>query len=94
MLMYRGCKEGCGGQELIGYAKATTTDWSGTYDRIFDTPIFPNDPNEDPFLWQDKRGNFHALFHSLEPGVKCILFYLVFFFYHFCTLVQPMMTVP
>jgi len=65
LLMYRGCSYQCGNREMIGLAWADRYD--ANYTRLFDEPLFLN-PNEDPFIWRDSRGNFHALMHSLEPG--------------------------
>lgn len=40
--------------------------FDGEYTRLNnDQPIFKN-PAEDPFTWQDVRGNYHMLVHSLE----------------------------
>lgn len=66
LLAFRGCHYNCStGKELISLASAPS--YEGPYTRLNgDKPIFEN-PNEDPFLWQDKRGNFHLLLHSLEP---------------------------
>ena len=66
LLAYRGCHFNCStGKELISLASASS--FEGPYARLNNhKPIFPN-PNEDPFLWRDKRGNFHLLMHSLEP---------------------------
>lgn len=66
LLAYRGCTYNCsGGVELINLA--TAKGFKGPYTKIGSQPIFENS-NEDPFLWQDKRGNFHTLLHSLEAG--------------------------
>lgn len=65
LLAYRGCPYNCNGAELINLAKARS--FIGPYTKIESQPIFENG-NEDPFLWQDKRGNFHMLLHSLEAG--------------------------
>ena len=66
LLAYRGCHYNCStGHELISLASAPS--YEGPYVRLNNhKPIFHN-PNEDPFLWRDKRGNFHMLLHSLEP---------------------------
>jgi len=63
-LAYRGCPYNCYAAELINLATAPT--FLGPYNKVRSTPIFPNTA-EDPFLWSDKRGNFHILLHSLEP---------------------------
>ncbi|EGR47125.1 uncharacterized protein TRIREDRAFT_109392 [Trichoderma reesei QM6a] len=65
LLVYRGCPFNCGGSELINVA-VSETGYKGPYTKIEPDPIF-SDPNEDPFVWRDKRGNFHMLLHSLEP---------------------------
>ncbi|KAH7393664.1 hypothetical protein BKA64DRAFT_92870 [Cadophora sp. MPI-SDFR-AT-0126] len=64
-LAYRGCPYNCSGAELINLAKSES--FVGPYHKVQSAPLFPN-PSEDPFLWRDKRGNFHMLLHSLEPG--------------------------
>lgn len=38
--------------------------WSGPYSRISTAAPIINASGEDPYLWVDKRGNFHMLFHS------------------------------
>jgi hypothetical protein len=70
ILAYRGCPENCansGVSELISIAAAPGP--YGPYSRITpgSQPIFSN-PNEDPHVWQDARGNWHLLMHSLEKG--------------------------
>merc|ERR1712203_1342869 len=39
--------------------------FKGPYEFVFDRPVFENETfnEEDPDLWRDHRGNFHALFH-------------------------------
>lgn len=64
LLVYRGCPYNCGGAEQINVA-ISETGFEGPYTKIEVDPIF-NDGNEDPFVWRDKRGNFHMLLHSLE----------------------------
>ncbi|KAH7322001.1 hypothetical protein BKA65DRAFT_408073 [Rhexocercosporidium sp. MPI-PUGE-AT-0058] len=64
-LAYRGCPYNCSGAELVNLAVAGN--FLGPYRKVQKDPIFEN-PNEDPFLWRDKRGNFHMLLHSLEEG--------------------------
>ncbi|PVH76871.1 hypothetical protein DL98DRAFT_561805 [Cadophora sp. DSE1049] len=64
-LAYRGCPYNCSGSELINLATAAS--FLGPYHKTQTAPLFPN-PAEDPFLWRDKRGNFHMLLHSLERG--------------------------
>lgn len=68
LLAYRGCPQNCEegpATELLNLATAST--FKGPYTRVQDQPII-SAPNEDPFIWQDKRGNFHMLLHSTEPG--------------------------
>jgi len=62
VLMYRGCETGCSGTEQLGIARADS--WKGPFVRN-PKPIFEN-ANEDPFIWQDGRNNWHLLMHSLE----------------------------
>ena len=63
LLVYRGCPAGCKENELINVATAPT--FHGPYTKLSPDPIFPAS-NEDPFVWVDKRGNYHLLLHSLE----------------------------
>lgn len=66
LMAYRGCLWNCGDElEQIGVAVAPN--FTGPYIRAHDHPIFP-DNTEDPFVWRDKRGNFHMFVHSLEAG--------------------------
>jgi hypothetical protein len=65
LLAYRGCPYNCSGAELINLA-LSETGYTGPYKKLQQGPVFPND-NEDPFIWRDKRGNYHMLLHSLEP---------------------------
>ena len=65
LLAYRGCEYNCGGGEYLNLALASH--YRGPYHRLHSSPLFPN-PNEDPFVWRDKRGHFHLLAHSLETG--------------------------
>lgn len=65
ILVYRGCPYDCGGAEQINVA-VSPTGYLGPYTKIGPDPIFTNG-NEDPFVWRDKRGNWHMLLHSLEP---------------------------
>jgi len=39
--------------------------YEGPYELVFDTPVFEHENfnEEDPCIWRDQRGNFHALFH-------------------------------
>jgi len=62
ILMYRGCPVECNSSEQIGFASAET--WKGPYVRQSNKPIFSNQV-EDPNLWQDARGNWHVLMHSI-----------------------------
>jgi len=65
VLVYRGCPFQCGGNELINVA--FSNDLSGPYRRLQSQPVF-DASNEDPFVWQDQRGNWHMLLHSLEAN--------------------------
>lgn len=64
LLAYRGCPYNCDGPELLNVASAPH--FTGPYTHAHANPIFP-EANEDPFIWCDKRGNFHLLTHSLLP---------------------------
>lgn len=64
LLVYRGCPYNCSGAEQINVATAPS--YKGPYTKLQKTPVFENG-NEDPFVWKDKRGNYHMLLHSLEP---------------------------
>jgi hypothetical protein len=64
LLAYRDCLYNCNGAELLNLA--TAPGLKGPYTKISPNPILENG-NEDPFLWRDKRGNYHMLLHSLEP---------------------------
>lgn len=65
LLAYRGCPVNCdAGWERINIA--SSSDFLGPYEELSPDPLFM-DSNEDPFIWQDKRGNWHMLLHSLEP---------------------------
>lgn len=53
--------------------------WDGTYHALSSSaPAFMQSA-EDSFMWQDPRGNFHALFHNYKPapvgghGQSCLL---------------------
>lgn len=65
LLAYRGCPYDCGGAEQINIAVAKDG-YKGAYTKMQADPIFTQG-NEDPFIWRDKRGNWHILTHSLEP---------------------------
>ena len=52
--------------------------WQGPFDRLTASAPLCGRPdgtcnNEDPFVWQDTRGNLHLLMHSLGPngGFQC-----------------------
>ncbi|KAJ5915428.1 hypothetical protein N7466_011361 [Penicillium verhagenii] len=64
LLGYRGCPFDCNGTERIGIASAGT--FAGPYRARSWRPVF-EEASEDPFVWVDKRGNFHMLVHSLLP---------------------------
>jgi hypothetical protein len=67
VLAYRGCPAECRGAELLGLALAPCA--AGPYTRTSPAAsILPQDATEDPNLWQDARGHWHMLSHSLEPG--------------------------
>ncbi|EED14225.1 conserved hypothetical protein [Talaromyces stipitatus ATCC 10500] len=66
LMAYRGCIWNCAnGLEHIGIAVASN--FTGPYTRAHGQPIITEN-TEDPFLWRDKRGNFHMLVHSLDSG--------------------------
>jgi len=52
--------------ERIGLARASH--WSNNY-TILHQPLFPQSwaVDEDPFIWRDKRSNFHMLLHHFHP---------------------------
>ena len=64
VLFYRGCPYNCGGAELLNYAVGPAA--AGPFTRASTSPIF-DAPAEDPMVWQDRRGRWHVLMHSLEP---------------------------
>jgi len=67
VLVYRGCPYNCwGGSEMINVA-FSPSGLAGPYVRLRESPIF-RDANEDPFVWQDPRGHWHMLLHSLESN--------------------------
>ena len=45
--------------------RATAPHWSGPY-TVDPEPIFANQ-NEDPYIYRDSRGHFHAIFHGMDP---------------------------
>lgn len=69
-LMYRGCPWKCPGNEKIGLAVASSFD--SLYTRVNNGPLFEFQA-EDPFIWKDLRGNFHALLHAIDGngGFHC-----------------------
>ncbi|KAJ6109669.1 hypothetical protein N7486_001904 [Penicillium sp. IBT 16267x] len=64
ILGYRGCPYNCNGTERINIASAAA--YAGPYTAVHRRPVF-EEASEDPFVWVDKRGNFHMLVHSLLP---------------------------
>jgi hypothetical protein len=64
LLVYRGCAENCSSIEQLNVA-SSSSGFLGPYVKNTPNPIFDN-PVEDPFVWQDKRGNWHLLMHSVE----------------------------
>ncbi|KAI5300217.1 Transcription factor iws1 [Ascosphaera pollenicola] len=64
-MAFRGCPFNCDvGKEWIGLAIGNTP--RGTFHKVSaEAPLF-SENSEDPFIWQDKRGNWHLLVHSLE----------------------------
>lgn len=67
LLTYRGCPVNCrDNYEWINIA-SSPSGFLGPYTKLDSEPIFKNS-NEDPFIWRDKRGNWHMLLHSLEAG--------------------------
>jgi hypothetical protein len=71
VLAYRGCPFNCAGAELINMAFSPSlpslSPLASSFTRLQPNPIFPNG-NEDPFIWQDAKSNWHLLLHSLESG--------------------------
>lgn len=57
----------------LGINMFVANSYAGPYNRIKTNPLFSN-PNEDPCLWRDQRGNYHIIMHDLEEyestGVK------------------------
>jgi hypothetical protein len=49
--------------DTIWLARAPS--WRGPYEFVYDRPVFEgeNFNEEDPCIWRDHRGHFHALFH-------------------------------
>eukprot|EP01064_Diplonema_japonicum_P007509 TRINITY_DN15134_c0_g1_i1.p1 TRINITY_DN15134_c0_g1~~TRINITY_DN15134_c0_g1_i1.p1 ORF type:complete len:386 (+),score=80.96 TRINITY_DN15134_c0_g1_i1:34-1191(+) len=73
LLMYRGCGDDCTGGEQIGLATAPTFT-SSVYTRLNKAQsLCKTCLNEDPFVYQDKRGNYHSLMHNLgnNGGFAC-----------------------
>ena len=64
-------------RSAVGLLRAGFTWWASDYANASTwVPVgplpagasLPDDSNvEDPFLWRDKQGRFHALFHNMEP---------------------------
>jgi len=52
----------------------TAMDWNGTYTLVSNVPWNTTDYSptwtEDPFIWRDKRGNWHALAHWMIDIVE------------------------
>lgn len=73
VLMYRGCPKGCDSYERIGIA-ASADGWRGPFARHSAAAPLCARPDsscnaEDPFIWLDSDGHYHALLHSLaNPG--------------------------
>lgn len=65
LLVYRGCGFNCD-QDLEQIGVSSAPHFTGPYKRTHSHPVIEED-NEDPFIWRDKRGNYHMLLHSLEP---------------------------
>lgn len=64
-MAYRGCPFNCDVEkEWIGLAIGNSP--RGTFHKISTPDPLFKEYAEDPFLWQDKRGNWHMLLHSLE----------------------------
>lgn len=57
----------------LGVNMYSAPSYMGPYKRVPTNPLFAN-PNEDPCLWKDKRGNYHLLMHDLAEieatGIK------------------------
>lgn len=64
ILAYRG--KAADKTEMIGIS-VSKAGYKGPYKKIGTKPIF-NAFCEDPFLWQDRRGHYHMLVHSMRDG--------------------------
>ena len=62
ILAYRGKSNG-GNSSNEHNAITSASSYEGTYPPA-SGPLFPS-ADEDPFIWRDKRGNFHMLMHAL-----------------------------
>ena len=71
LMMYRGCGNQCKPPEELGLASAPSY-LSSNYTRLNgDRPICGGASlceTEDPFLYQDPRGHYHAMLHYVGPG--------------------------
>ena len=77
-LMYRGCAEKCSRGEYIGLAVAPTWNCGEgaacSYERTtLRAPLWSSPTVEDPFIYRDARGGWHALLHNLgnNGGFGC-----------------------
>jgi hypothetical protein len=74
LLMYHGssCDKSLKGERL-GLAEAKH--WNDTFVKRAGGPIIAPEngtgSHEDPFMWRDRRGNFHALTHDQSDGNRC-----------------------
>lgn len=64
ILAYRG--KSADKTEMIGIS-VSRSGYKGPYEKIDSKPIFDSFC-EDPFLWRDRRGNYHMLVHSMRDG--------------------------
>jgi hypothetical protein len=60
LLGYRGSNA----QHIEKLGVAIGANWSGPYHSLSPSAPIINASGEDPFLWVDRRGHFHMLFHS------------------------------
>ena len=65
ILAYRGKDSNKNERLNVAYSK---TGFKGPYTKIGSEPIF-TPLAEDPFVWKDKRGNFHLLMHAFTDGL-------------------------
>eukprot|EP00927_Polykrikos_kofoidii_P051277 TRINITY_DN45067_c0_g1_i1.p1 TRINITY_DN45067_c0_g1~~TRINITY_DN45067_c0_g1_i1.p1 ORF type:complete len:421 (-),score=51.22 TRINITY_DN45067_c0_g1_i1:198-1412(-) len=79
-LMYRGCGWSCSGGEYMGMSIAPrwncSVDVPGgcRYERTsVEAPLWRDTTGEDPFLFKDRRGHWHAMLHNLgrNGGFGC-----------------------